>query len=113
MVSVVAFHVYSILGLDADTYALNGGDPYFEVAKQITNTAASSSYQGWKASDGNQSRYRFNDAVISTVYKEYHDAIYQYHREGLDMMSENPRQAKEKMAGAINIIQTYYLFLYF
>ncbi len=105
LVSVVAFHVYSILGLDADTYALNGGDPYFEVAKQITNTAASSSYQGWKASDGNQSRYRFNDAVISTVYKEYHDAIYQYHREGLDMMSENPRQAKEKMAGAINILK--------
>ncbi len=105
LVSIVAFHVYSILGVDADTYAQDGGSPYFEVAKQITNTAASSPYQGWKASDGNQSRYRFNDAVISNVYKEYHDAMYQYHREGLDIMSENPRQAKEKIASAINILR--------
>lgn len=105
LVSIVAFHVYSILGVDADTYAQDGGSPYFEVAKQITNTAASSPYQGWKASDGNQSRYRFNDAVISSVYKEYHDAMYQYHREGLDAMTENPRQAKEKIASAINILR--------
>lgn len=105
LVSVVAFHIYSILGLDADTYEPNGGSTYFEVAKQIANTAASSPYQGWKASDGNQSRYRFNDALISTVYKEYHDAMYQYHREGMDMMSESPRQAKEKVAGAINILR--------
>ncbi|WP_026452147.1 DUF4835 family protein [Aequorivita capsosiphonis] len=105
LVSVVAFHVYTILGLDADTYTPNGGAPYFEIAKQITNTAASSNYSGWKSADGNQSRYRYNDALISSVYKEFHDAMYQYHREGLDVMATNPKQAKDKISDAIGILK--------
>lgn len=106
LVSIVAFHVYTIIGLDADTYIPNGGAAYFETAKQITNTAASSNYSGWKATDGNQTRYRFNDALISSVYKEYHDAMYQYHREGLDIMATNPKLAKEKIADAIGTLKS-------
>ncbi len=102
LVSVIAFHVYTMIGLDADTFTPNGGAPYFDIAKQITNTAASSNYAGWKSSDGNQSRYRYNDALISSVYKEFHDAMYEYHREGMDVMSTNSKQAKEKIADAIN-----------
>ena len=105
LVSVVAFHVYTILGLDADTYIPNGGASYFEIAKQITNTAASSNYTGWKSTDGNQTRYTYNDALLSQVYKEFHDAMYQYHREGLDIMSTNPKKAKEKIADAINTLK--------
>lgn len=102
LVSVVAFHVYTVLGLDADTYTLNGGEQYFDIAKQITNTAASSAFQGWKASDGVQSRFRYNDALLSSVYKEFHEVMYQYHREGLDIMSTSPKEAKLKIADAIN-----------
>ena len=29
LISVLAFHVYMVLGLDADTFELNGGDEYF------------------------------------------------------------------------------------
>ncbi len=102
LVSVVAFHVYTILGLDADTYVLNGGSEYFEIAKQITNTAASSNYSGWKATDGNQSRFRYNDALVSSVYKEFHDVMYQYHRDGLDIMASDQKKAKQEIAAAIN-----------
>ncbi|MAP81003.1 MAG: DUF4835 domain-containing protein [Aequorivita sp.] len=102
LVSVVAFHVYTIIGLDADTFELNGGEPYFEIAKQITNTAASSNFQGWKANDGNQSRYRYNDALLSSVYKEFHSVMYQYHREGLDVMASDQKKAKQTIAAAIN-----------
>ncbi len=102
LVSVVAFHIYTVIGLDADTYTLNGGTPYFEIAKQITNTAASSNYTGWKATDGNQSRYRYNDALISSVYKDFHDVMYEYHREGMDIMAANQKDAKVKIADAIN-----------
>ena len=106
LVSVIAFHVYTILGLDADTFSLNGGEKYFEVAKQITNTAASSNYAGWKSSDGNQSRYRYNDALLSSVYSEFHTAMYQYHREGLDLMSSNPKAAKEAISGSIKTLKS-------
>lgn len=102
LVSIIAFHVYTIIGLDADTYSQDGGKPYFEIAKQITNTAASGNNSGWKATDGNQSRYTYNDALISSVYKEFHDVMYQYHREGMDKMESNQKEAKETLARAVN-----------
>lgn len=104
LVSVIAFHVYTIIGLDADTYVENGGEPYFEIAKQITNTAAGSSFSGWKAADGNQSKFRYNDAILSSVYREYHQALYDYHRKGLDMMSSDTKKAKQEIVDAIKLL---------
>lgn len=101
LVALLAYHVYTVIGLDADTYEPNGGSEYFEIAKQIANTAASGNFAGWKATDGNQSRYQYNDAMLSPVYKEFHDVMYQYHREGLDYMSSNPKDAKLAIADAI------------
>ena len=104
LISVIAYHVYTIIGLDADTFELNGGQEYFEIAKQIINTAASSNYAGWKPTDGTQTRYRYNEAVLSNVYQEFHTAMYDYHRKGLDLMSQNPKEAKEAIADAIETL---------
>lgn len=101
LVSVLAYHVYTIIGLDADTFAPNGGDEFFTTAKQIVNNAASSNFAGWKATDGTQSRYRYNDAIISNVYQEYRDALYTYHRQGLDKMESNAREGKLKIIEAV------------
>jgi hypothetical protein len=105
LVSVLAYHVYTIIGLDADSFALNGGDTYFNIAKQIVNTAASSNYQGWKATDGTQSRFRFNDAVISNVYQEFRQAMYTYHRLGLDLMDSDPKSGKLGIINAVNSLK--------
>jgi len=106
LISVIAFHVYTILGLDADSFEPNGGEKYFDIAKQIVNTAASSGSAGWKSTDGNQSRFRFNDALVSQVYKEFHTAMYQYHRHGLDIMSQDKKLAKTNITKAIGILKT-------
>lgn len=106
LISVIAFHVYTIIGLDADTFEVNGGQEYFDVAKQIVNTAAASNFAGWRATDGTQSRFRFNDALISNVYKEFHDAMYEYHRLGLDKMSEDQKEGKERIVDAINLLKS-------
>jgi len=37
LVSVLAFHVYMILGLDADSFAENGGDAHFSQVQTSTN----------------------------------------------------------------------------
>jgi hypothetical protein len=106
LMSIIAFHVYTVIGLDADTFELNGGQEYFEVAKQIVNTAAAGNFAGWRATDGTQSRFRYNDALISNVYKEFHDAMYQYHRNGMDKMSESPRDAKVAIVTAIETLKS-------
>ena len=106
LIFVIAFHVYTIIGLDADTYELNGGEEYFDIAKQIVNTAASSSFSGWRSTDGTQSRYRYNDALVSQVYKEFHSAMYEYHRMVLDLMTKNQSDAKKNIALAISKLKS-------
>lgn len=101
LVSILAYHIYTIIGLDADSFELGAGKRYFSIAQQIVNNAAGSEFAGWKAISGPQSRFRYNDAIISNVYNEFHDAMYIYHREGLDKMGENPREAKEAVIRAV------------
>jgi len=108
LVSVLAYHVYTVIGLDAASFTLHGGNPYFTIAKQIVNTAASSNFSGWKPTDGTQSRFRYNDAILSNVYSEFHEALYLYHREGMDVMENKPIQttAKKKIIESITKLKS-------
>ena len=101
LVSVVSYYVYTILGLDADTFSEQGGTPYFETANQIIGTAQQSSYSGWKATDGTRSRYQINTDLLSNTYSGDREAMYTYHRNGLDVMHMSPKEGKEAVAAAI------------
>lgn len=101
LVSVVSYYVYTILGIDADTFAPEGGTPYFEEAKRIVSTAQQGGQGGWKASDGTRSRYRLNTDLLANTYAEYRQALYQYHRQGLDVMYDDPEVGKKAIADAL------------
>jgi hypothetical protein len=105
LVSVVAYHVYTMIGLDAATYELQSGERFFAIAKQIINTASSSNFPGWKPTDGTQSRYQYNNAILSNVYVEFQTALYDYHRTGLDIMEKEPKKAKSSIVGAIKALK--------
>jgi len=105
LVSVVAYHIYTIIGLDAATYEKNGGDRFFGIAKQIVGTAASSKFTGWRSTDGTQSRYQYNDAILSNVYKEFHTSMYNYHISGLDAMQGDQKVAKTAIISAIKVLK--------
>lgn len=102
LVSVIAFHVYMVLGLDAESFAKGGGDPYFKQAQTITNYSQQENYKGWKLSDGLQSRFALIDNIMSSTFKEFRDVMYSYHRDGLDVMSNDPKKGKENIASALN-----------
>ncbi|MBL7883559.1 MAG: DUF4835 family protein, partial [Bacteroidia bacterium] len=57
LTSVIAFYAYMILGLDYDSYSLNGGTPYLEKALQVVNNAQSTPEPGWRAFESNKNRY--------------------------------------------------------
>ena len=101
LVSVVTFYVYTILGLDADTFEEQGGTAYYETANQIVNTAQQGGRAGWKAMDGNASRYRLITDLMSNSFSGYRTALYGYHRNGLDRMHMSPAEGKKAVANAI------------
>ncbi|MGB0980738.1 MAG: DUF4835 family protein [Winogradskyella sp.] len=102
LVSILAFHAYMILGIDADTFALNGGSEYFKEAQTIVNYSQQLSGQGWKLEDGLQSRFSLIDNLLSTTYKEFRSSMYNYHIKGLDLMSDNQKAAKTKIVAVFS-----------
>lgn len=101
LVSVIAFHINMILAVDADTFSPKGGEPYFDQAMTILNYSQSENFKGWKLADGLQSRFALIDNILSPTYKEYRTALYSYHRLGLDVMSDNQKDAKTAIIKAI------------
>ncbi|GAA0871646.1 DUF4835 family protein [Gangjinia marincola] len=102
LISVLSFYVYTILGLDADTYSELGGDEYFEEALQIVNTAQQSGSAGWSAGAGsNANRFRLNKDLLSNNFIDFRKALYTYHRLGLDVMHEDVKAGKEAIINSI------------
>lgn len=97
LVSVLSFHVYMILGMDADSFELNGGDDYFKQAQTIAGYSQQLSGQGWKLEDGLQSRFALIDNLMSPSYSGMRSAMYKYHIEGLDIMNENQKEGKNQI----------------
>mgnify|MGYP003670593257 CR=1 FL=1 len=106
LISVLSFHVYMILGLDADTFSPNGGEEYFKQAQTILNYSQQNSAKGWQLSDGRQTRFVLIDNILSPTYKEFRNVLYTYHRDGMDQMSTSPKIAKSAIVESVQMLQT-------
>lgn len=100
LVSVIAFYSYIIIGMDADTFLLESGNPQLETAQNIANLAQQSGYKGWSQADGFQNRYFLVNDLLSPTYKEIRQTTQSYH-EGLDIMNQDLKKAKEKIKESI------------
>ena len=105
LVSVISFYVYTIFGLDADTFTPQGGTPYFEEANRIVTNAQQGNSLGWKGSDGQRSRFRLNTDILANTYAEYRTALYEYHRLGLDVMHEDLLTGKSMIAESLEELE--------
>lgn len=102
LISVLSFHVYMILGMDADTFELNGGDEYFKQAQTIASYSQQLNGQGWKMEDGLQSRFALIDNLMSPSYKDMRTAMYRYHIEAMDIMNEGAKNGKTKIISVLD-----------
>ena len=105
LVSVLAFHVHMILGMDADSFALRSGESYFQQARSILSYSQQGAFKGWKPEDGLQSRFTLMDNLMSPTYKEFRSVLYNYHIGALDLMQQNAKKGKENVASAIMELQ--------
>ena len=104
LVAILVFYVNIILGLDFDSFALDGGSAYFQQAQQIVSLAQSqASWTGWKAFDSNQNRHAVVTALTENQGEDFRQMWYTYHLKGLDEMAANPDRGRttiiESLAG--------------
>jgi len=106
LVGVISYYVYVILGLDADTFSLEGGNDFYRRAQNIVTQAQSSSYSGWSQDTGDRSRFELVDNLLSNSFREYRIAMYNYHRKGLDILADNNSTGKQIIAGSLRLFET-------
>ncbi|MBS1918440.1 MAG: DUF4835 family protein [Bacteroidetes bacterium] len=107
LTAVFAYYIYTILGLDFDSFSLRGGDPYFQKAQNIVDNAPEgSNIVGWKAFDGVRNRYWLMENLTNSKYTLIHDAFYNYYRLGLDQMYDKETDGRTAVLNALNQLNT-------
>ena len=90
LIATVVFYLYTILGLDFDSFSPRGGTAFFQQAQQVVTLAQSQmSWNGWKAFDSDRNRHAIATALNENDSEGYRDMWYNYHRKGLDEMAAN------------------------
>ncbi len=102
--AVLSFYSFLILGLDGDTFAPLGGEKYFQLAQEVLNTipsGAASANPGWRALDGDRNRFWIIENMLSPRVRPFRQAMYEYHRQSLDLMASDTNKGRQAMVGAL------------
>ncbi|MBO7100580.1 MAG: DUF4835 family protein [Bacteroidales bacterium] len=102
--STIGFYCYVLLGMYFDSFSSGGGMPFYEMAQQVQQAAEGSGYAGWNSSGG-KNRYWFMENHTNGAYAQLHDAYYNYHRLGLDMMTKDQTAARQAIIQSLRNLQ--------
>jgi len=108
LISTIVFYTYIILGVDADSFALKGGETYLKEAENVTLQAQQSGLAAWSNQVGVQNRFQIIDNLLSPGLSQFRSVIYNYHRIGLDELSGNAKIAKQNLENAIISLDRLY-----
>lgn len=102
--SILSFYAYMVIGTDYDSFSPMGGDKYFQLAQDVLNTlpqSIASGDRGWNSLSNNKNRFWIVENMLSPRMKPYRQAMYDYHRQGLDVMSTDLAKGRQAMADAL------------
>ena len=108
LTNIMAFYAYVILGFDYDSFSLEGGTPYFEKAQAIVNNSQNAREKGWKAFESERNRYWLIENILNKSYSSYRKCMYDYHRNGLDLMPEKTEEGRANIANSLRDIQAVF-----
>ena len=101
LISTIVFYTYIILGVDADSFALNGGETYLKEAENVTLQAQQSGFAAWSNQVGVQNRFQMIDNLLSPGLNQFRSVLYSYHRKGLDELTGDAKIAKQSLENSI------------
>ena len=105
LTNILAFYAYVILGFNYDTFSPEGGTPYFEKAQAIVNNSQNLVEKGWKSFESERNRYWLLENILNKSYSDYRKCMYNYHRNGLDVMSQRAEEGRSNIAESMRDLQ--------
>ncbi len=104
LTSLLAYYAYIALGLDYDSFSPLGGTGFYEQALNVVNNAQQGN--GWGQFQNRRNRYwLLENLSINNQYEPVREAIYTYHRQGLDIMRDSPEKTRANVLQALKDIQ--------
>ncbi len=104
--SLLGFFANVMVGIDNDSFGSLSGKPYYVKAQNILVNAQQAGGPGWQSFGSSKSRYWVQENLNNQVFDPFRQSIYEYHRQGLDLMSEQPEVARKNIANSLGKIQT-------
>jgi Domain of unknown function (DUF4835) len=102
LTATLAYYINVILGMDYDSFSPQGGELYWQTAQEIFNLVPDGQKNEWRGRElGNQRRYFFIENVLSPRLKNYRQAVYTYHRQGLDYAAQDVNRCKNAIMQAL------------
>ena len=95
LVSTLVYYVYIILGLDADTFALRGGQNELKQAQNVMLLAQQDGGSAWVNQVGKQNRFTLIDELLSAKMREFRTLLYRYHIKGFDALTKDKKKGKQ------------------
>ena len=106
LIATVVFYIYTILGLDFDSFSPKGGTAFLGQAMQIVSLAqAQPAWTGWKAFENDRNRHALATALTDNTSELFRDMWYNYHRKGLDEMAANPDRGRTTIIGLLPVLE--------
>ncbi len=105
LTSVLAYYAYMVIGFDMDVFGNGGGTLMFQNARNIVNVCQGKS--GWNPGDGrsNRNRHTLVENLLDARFTPLRNLMYQYHREGMDLMYDKPEKARITILEGLRSIQ--------
>jgi hypothetical protein len=101
LTSTLGYYAFIFIGLDYDTFSPEGGTPYYQKAQTIVNNAQNAPDKGWKAFEGSKNRYWLAENLANANFKGVRSCLYNYHRMGLDLMTNDVELARKNISEAL------------
>ncbi|WP_205502887.1 type IX secretion system protein PorD [Rufibacter psychrotolerans] len=107
LMAILSFYAYTIIGMDNDSFSRLGGANALAEASNILNLVTSSGANagGWSATADTRNRYWLINNLQDPQFEPFRSAVYLYHRQGLDLMAQDPEKARQNILEALRNIQ--------
>ena len=100
LVSLLSFYSYMILGLDEDSFSMQGGSANLQIAQNISTIAQQGNSKGWSQLDGNDNRFFLINDLLSPTYLAIRKTNFEYNN-ALDKMTTDIKGSKEKVKASL------------
>ncbi len=108
LTAILNFYALFVIAIDFDSFALNGGDPYYEKLGNIVRMAQSSGESGWKAFEDSKNRSAVLSAFTDKQTSGIREVIYNYHRLGLDQMATSVDKGRATVTQQLETLKAIY-----